>query len=278
MHEELRGIGCEVHADDGGAQYRVSAVGGHFGGSMDGVIRGLPEAPKAWHVLEVKTHSAKSFADLEKKGVRGAKPMHWTQMQAYMDLVGIDRALYYAVNKDTDAIYTERVEHDKVEAALIVARAERIVRASEPPPRISNDPAWFECKWCRFKDQCHGTAAPEVNCRTCAHATPALDREGGTWTCNCGTPKPLVTLPVHHQRVGCEQHRYIPVLLQRIGEPVDSDGDSVTYQTPAGARFVNGPAPGFASAEIRAAQDKGSLTDPLIQKLKAELPTARLKR
>jgi hypothetical protein len=39
---------------------------GHFGGSMDAVALGIPEAPKTWHLCEFKTHNAKSFADLQK--------------------------------------------------------------------------------------------------------------------------------------------------------------------------------------------------------------------
>ena len=177
VYEELRGIGCEVHADDGGAQFRVSTLGGHFGGSMDGVVRGVPEAPAAWHVLEVKTHSDKLFAELLKKKVRGAKPMHWTQMQTYMHLAEIDRALYYAVNKNTDDLYIERIERDPAEGARIVARAQRIIESPTPPAKLSEDPAWFECKWCCFHGQCHGAEVPEVNCRACVHATPVTTQK-----------------------------------------------------------------------------------------------------
>lgn len=47
-----------------GRQFRVEAHGGHFGGSLDAVALGLLEAPKTCHVVEFKTHSAKSFAEL----------------------------------------------------------------------------------------------------------------------------------------------------------------------------------------------------------------------
>lgn len=52
-----------------GRQFRVEAHGGHFGGSLDAVALGPLEAPKTWHVVEFKTHSAKSFAELVAKGV-----------------------------------------------------------------------------------------------------------------------------------------------------------------------------------------------------------------
>lgn len=265
--EELRGIGCEVHADDGGGQYRVSAVAGFFGGSMDGAVRGLPEAPKAWHVLEIKTHGAKSFKDLQAKGVKAAKPMHWTQMQTYMHLTGMTRALYYAVNKDTDDLHIERVEHDEAEGERILARAERIIRAESPPMGISTDPAYFECKWCHHYDLCHGQAVAEVNCRTCAHSTPDMGR--GKWTC-----RGLVTLPEAHQRAGCGDHLFIPTLLAKLGEAVDGDDESVTYRAPSGVQFTNGKLPGFSSIEIHT--NPQAVTDPTVQAAKAAFKTARV--
>lgn len=273
--EELRGIGCQVWADDGAGQYRVSAVAGHFGGSMDGVAQGIPEAPKTPHVLEIKTHSAKSFADLLKNGVRVAKPMHFAQMQTYMRLAELDRALYFAVNKDTDAVYLERVEHDKAESQRLLDRAARIVNATEPPLRISEDPAWFECKFCRFHEHCHGTAAPEVNCRTCAHSTASLDGDAGAWRCEIDN-NAHSEIPVSVQRTGCGRHRFIPILLERFAKPIDMEGDGVRYAMTDGREFVNGEKPGLSSHEIRAAADKRFLVDGAVQQLREQFPSARV--
>lgn len=277
VYEELRGIGCEVHADDGTGQFRVGALGGHFAGSMDGVIRGIPEAPAAWHVLEIKTHSDKLFADLLKKRVREAKPMHWAQMQTYMRLAGVDRALYFAVNKNTDAVYTERVEYDEEAAQALVERARRIITAPTPPARLSKDPAWFECKFCNFHPVCHGAQVPEVNCRTCANSTPVVnDSTAGVWT--CGADGITSTLSTQTQRDGCPRHVYIPPLLAALGEPVDtSPAGGVVYQAKDGGQFVNGPGAGeFASAEIRTAADPRVLSQPDVQALKQQYPTARI--
>lgn len=269
VYEELRGIGCEVHADDGGSQFRVSAVAGFFGGSMDGAVLGVIEAPKTWHVLEIKTHRAKSFKDLEAKGVKLAKPQHWIQMQTYMHLTGMTRALYYAVNKDTDALHIERIEYDQAEGERIIARAERIISSTTPPQGISTDPAYFECKWCRFYEICHGTDAPEVNCRTCAHSTP--DQTRGAWVC-----RGMVTLPDAHQRIGCADHLYIPPLLAKLGEPVDGSDEHVVYRTSAGDQFTNGLAPGFSSKEIHDCKDKRALTDKDVQALKQSIKTTKV--
>ena len=64
----LRRIGVTVLDVDPetGRQWHVQAHGGHFGGSLDGVGLGILEAPRTWHVLEFKTHNAKSFAELKR--------------------------------------------------------------------------------------------------------------------------------------------------------------------------------------------------------------------
>lgn len=275
VYEELRGIGCEVWADDGSGQYRVSAHGSHFGGSLDGVVQGIPEAPKTPHVLEIKTHSAKAFKELQKKGVKDAKPLHFDQMQTYMRLVDLDRALYYAVNKDTDEVYTERIAHDPEASQRILDRAEKIITATEPPLRLSDDPEYFECKWCRFHGQCHGTKAPEVNCRTCTHSTPQIDGTEAAWTCGLSTP--LQVIPIKVQRTGCDSHRFVPPMLERLGKPVDIDGDLIVYAMEDGTQFANGTPPdGFTSAEIRAADGPGMLRDRQVRELREEFPTARI--
>lgn len=252
---ELRMIGATVHeVGEDGKQFGVQACGGHFRGHLDGRALGLPEAPKTPHVLEFKTHNAKSFKALQDKGVREAKPMHWAQMQVYMLLTGMTRAMYLAENKDTAELYEERVHLDKEAAQALIERAQRIIDAAEPPLRLSDDPAWFACKFCPFHAQCHGTEAPHVNCRTCTHSTPV---DGGAWRCARHDGE----IPVDFQRSGCDDHLYLPPLLERIGTPADADAEAntVTYTAPDGKTFTNGGA-GWSSAEIRACQDKRFLT------------------
>lgn len=262
----LRRIGVEVHdTTPDGKQWRVSALGGHFAGSMDGAGRGFPEAPKTWAVIEFKTHSEKSFTDLVKKKVQAAKPQHYAQMQVYMGETGMERAMYMAVNKNTDELYCEWVHFDPVEYAKLKARAERVIRAAEPPLRVSNDPSWFVCKMCDFAEHCHGEKAPAVNCRTCAHSTPEMDGDS-RWTCQADGGEP----DLEFQRHGCGQHRYIPILLERFGKQVDYVNGDVVYESEAG-RFANGdPANGsLASQEIRDCEQKVMLADAY--RIKCEL-------
>ena len=178
---DLRRTGATVLDTDPetGRQWQVAALGGHFGGSLDAVAIGLLEAPRTWHVVEFKTHSAKSFATLKKDGVERAKPQHWAQMQVYMHLTGITRAMYVAVCKDTDEIHIERVRVDPAAGQRLIAKAKRVIDAPRPPARISEDPTWWQCRLCEHHDHCHGDRPAERNCRTCLHSTPV---DGG-WIC-----------------------------------------------------------------------------------------------
>ena len=207
-----------------GRQFRVQAHGGHFGGSLDGVAIHLLEAPKAWHVLEFKTHSNKSFTDLVAKKVRESKPQHFAQMQIYMNLMGMNRAMYLAVNKDTDDLYVQRVEADVAYTEQLLEKARRIIFAPTPLPRISEEPSWYQCRLCDHADVCHGPRAAEINCRTCLHSTPV---EGG-WHCD-RHQKPLSEVD---QRTGCEQHLYLPPLVPAA--QVDAGEDWVDYEFSGG--------------------------------------------
>lgn len=264
--EELRGIGivAESHTPDG-QQFAVEAVGGHMRGHLDGALLGLIEAPRTWHVAEYKTHNDKSFANLKAKGVKDSKPLHYAQMMLYMALTGMERAAYFAANKNTDEIYMERVRFDADEAKRLLDRAASIIFAAEPPPRISERADWYECKMCRFHGQCHGTTAPDVTCRSCAHATPT---QGGTWTCERYGEQ----IPEENQRAGCTQHRYIPILLERFAEQAGgNDAENwVQYKNKeTGRAFVNGEQ-GYSSREIHAAADKRVLGDVGVDAIKKE--------
>jgi len=233
---DLRRIGVTVLDVDPstGRQWKLRDASGHFGGSMDGVALGLLEAPRTWHVCEFKTHSAKSFAKLKANGVEASKPLHWAQMQAYMHLAGLDRAFYLAVCKDTDALYQERIPHDAEAGLRILAKAERIIGAARPPTRISDDPAWWECRFCDHHAVCHGGAVPERHCRSCLHATPVAD---GAWHC----ARHENTLSRRDQQAGCGAHLYIPDLVP--GEQQDAGDDWVSYRLPDGSTWRDGAVP-----------------------------------
>lgn len=234
----LRRIGVEVHeTSPDGQQWRVSDIGGHFGGSMDAAAKGFPEAPKTWAVVEFKTHNVKSFTALKKDGVQKSKPLHYAQMQTYMGLTGMERAMYLAVCKDTDEMYGEWVHFDVAEFTRLRVKAERIITANEPPQRLSNDPSWYECKFCDHHAICHGERAPLHNCRTCLHSTAELDGDG-RWTCQeLGQD---ISTETQRASSNCKMHRYIPILLEKAGTQTDASDGNVIYTNPEGDTFANG--------------------------------------
>lgn len=234
--EDLRRIGVTVLDldPDTGKQWDVRDLGEHFGGSMDAVALGVLEAPKTWHLLEFKTHNAKSFAKLLKDGVQQSKPEHWAQMQTYMHLAGLERALYLACNKDTDELYQERIHADAAAAIRLIERARRIIFAARPPARISEDPAFFKCRFCDHRSICHEGNLPEVNCRTCIHSSPL---EAGGWQCERWN-KPIST---EEQRVGCPNHLMHPDLVP--GEQIDAGADWIEYRMPDGTTWRDGFSP-----------------------------------
>jgi hypothetical protein len=220
--QDLRRTGATVIEVDPetGRQFTVTAHGGHFGGSLDGVGYDLLEAPHTWHVLEFKTHSDKSFNDLLNKRVFGSKEQHYAQMQIYMRLIKLTRTLYMAVNKNNDDLYLERIELDIQYADRLLAKAKRIIDSPNPLPKISNDADWYQCRMCSHASICHESAAIEVNCRTCMYSTPIE----GAWHC----AKHDSTISDREQRLGCDFHLYIPSLVP--AEQIDAGDGWVEYQ------------------------------------------------
>lgn len=238
---DLEAIGIVFKKMDG--QARVD-FGSHVSGSVDGIIEsGVPDAPKAKHVAEFKTHALKSFEDLVAKGVQQSKPMHWAQMQVYMHGLGIHRALYVAICKNDDRIYTERLHYDNNAAEKLVDRGRRIAQADRMPEPLSTNPTWYECKFCPAHEFCHKTKlTKEVNCRTCAHSTATA---AGAWEC----AKWGNDIPEDWQHQGCSSHVLHPDMVPWKMKGSDGNGWRAVYLV-NGREVVNGePGPGVTSSE-----------------------------
>lgn len=184
-------------------QFRVSAHEGHFGGSLDAKLRGVPDWPDPWLLGEFKTYNKKRFKELKEKGVRVASPDHFVQMQVYMHFEQLPGALYLAVCKDDDELHAEMVEYQREVAEQYIERALRIILAPNPPPRVNESPSWYLCKFCDYYHACHYGAPAAVNCRTCVNARPG---PGATWVCT----RYNVSLTTEQQKVGCMDHTPYP--------------------------------------------------------------------
>lgn len=178
-------IGCDFfQLDENGKQFRISGSSGHYGGSGDGFVRGLPDLPPELVVgAEFKTHNDKNYQDVKAKGVRESKFPHYVQMQQYMRKFVVPMCLYVAVNKNDDELYMELVTLDSALADQFIERADKIIWMHDVPDKMPNASAgWFKCKWCDHRPVCHLNVAPDLNCRTCAYSEP---RAGGdaVWWC-----------------------------------------------------------------------------------------------
>jgi hypothetical protein len=196
---DLRRAGFAVwDKREDGRQFEFVDRTGHFITKVDGVVKNVPESD-APHLLEIKTHNRKSFDGLLKKGVQGAKPLHYAQVQISMALGGFTQALYVALCKDDEQFYVERVEENKAFQAKLQTKITKLVEAQLRPAGISDDASSFGCKFCSMKAVCTKEAPPLHHCRTCTMCSPGAE---GKWVCNLNN----FTLTLDEQRQGCEHH------------------------------------------------------------------------
>jgi hypothetical protein len=123
-------------------------------------------------------------------------------MQLYMGGIGLKYGLYLAVNKNNDDLYGEIIEYNALVDNRFIDRAESIIFALKAPPKINENPSWYLCKICDFKNVCHYQAVPEMNCRTCYYSDPYPE---GEWHCRFHDK----ILDKTAQLKGCNDHDFI---------------------------------------------------------------------
>lgn len=213
----LRAIGCEVwefENPEKKTQWKVSDVEGHFGGSLDGVGRGLPDLPPDMpFLIECKTHNLKSFTKLKEEGLMKSKWEHFVQCQTYMGKKKLPMCLYMAECKDNDKLHLELVQPDPVTGSRTIDRARLVIYAHEAPPRINKSPGFWKCKFCDYPQLCHfkKTADVERNCRTCIYSSPAKDGSG-EWLCGLAGELEGQRLNEAAQLAGCSAYQLSPGL------------------------------------------------------------------
>ncbi len=230
---DLMNIGVDFY----GAQDKIRLVAGHVRGKRDGAGIGFLNAPKTEALVEFKTSNEKNFKKVLKEGVQKAKPEHYGQCQLGCHFFGLTRCIYIVKNKNDEMIHEEWIHYDLEFCLKLIAKLERIVKATRPPPRISDDPGFFGCLFCKHKAVCHEDALPRTTCRSCLHSTPELTGEAH-WSCSRWN-KPL---SFDEQKEACPAHLYDPDLIP--GEQIDSDEvlETVTYRLKDGSVWVDGQA------------------------------------
>ena len=181
--EWLRGIGCKFpETPPYGSQHKISDCNGHFGGSLDekGFLPESYEIPEQI-LFEFKTNgTGAGFDKLSKSGMALAKEVHYAQICTYGYKEGLNYCLYLNINKNDDTIYAELVKLNHRIGEQMIAKAEKIIFSQSAPARISDNPTYFKCAYCSFKQVCHFGKEIEKNCRSCVNCSPV---ENAQWFC-----------------------------------------------------------------------------------------------
>lgn len=198
--EEADKQGC------GPKQFRISGAMGHYGGSLDGMCK----APARYELsediilsLSFKTNNTGSgYAKVATEALQKSKPKHWAQECQYGYKTGIRYCIYMIENKNDSDITFKVIELDWNYGKQLEDKATQIIKAKEPPPRISENPALQACQWCHLKKICHEGERPEKNCRSCRNAVPV---ENAEWFCSAHNSN----IPPEFIKKGCEQ--WLPI-------------------------------------------------------------------
>lgn len=158
----------EIHTHDpkSGNQFGFSDFNGKFKGHCDGFIKGLIQAPNAWHVWECKASSEKKWKEFhnckakydDKQVLENWNYNYFVQAQLYMHYFKVDRhymTVAYAGGRDLASC---RTEYQPEVAEKYRDRAHKIINSIHEPPRISDKKDYYICRWCNFKDECHKNA------------------------------------------------------------------------------------------------------------------------
>ena len=161
--QSVPGISLVTMGADGN-QLGFRDLDGKFRGHYDGIITGILQAPKKKHIWECKASSEKKWKEFknakskygEKHTLENWNENYYAQAQLYMHYEGTDRhylTIAYAGGRDYDSC---RTEYKPAVAARYIDRAAKIIQATQAPPRISEQSDFYICRWCNFKDICHG--------------------------------------------------------------------------------------------------------------------------
>lgn len=156
--------GIEIYTrGDGEEQIGFKLYSGRFAGHYDGVGRGFPQAPKTWHIVEVKCVNEKAFEELkklksqnEKTAIELWKPEYYSQVQIYMHMEGLTRSIHIVATPGARDLISVRTDYNKAHAETMLAKAKRIIDSKQPLERIGG-PTFYKCKMCSFRDICHET-------------------------------------------------------------------------------------------------------------------------
>lgn len=254
MAEYLRmsGINLSTGTRDGN-QYRVSILGGHFAGSLDGIIRGgLP-----WHktknemtVWEHKATNESKFNKLMKLVIELKDKAHthalltwdevyYAQAQMYMHLTNA-KSHWLTCSTAGCRDFTGAVTaYNQEYAEAMIAKAELIISADHVPEKAYTDPSFFKAKFLNAHDIIYHGKVPEPNARNSLFSYAVIDDSpNAVWWDSYGNEP----IPFECQATAPPHHLWNPSLLPfaKCLHIEDSDRPRYAiYQLEDGSKFYN---------------------------------------
>lgn len=183
-------------------QWEFTSSDSHCKGHCDSIA----QRHKVLYMCEMKTHATKYFRQVIKTNdISISMPSHYVQLQRYTGEAGLKYGIYIATNKEDDALHFEVHKFDK-KAFNASKETERVVLSSDMPPlRVSNNPSFYICNMCNYRDVCHYGATPIMTCRSCKKLGMA---KNGIWACRKDPKNPKV-LNTINQLKACQDHTLI---------------------------------------------------------------------
>jgi hypothetical protein len=163
---KIPGVDLITHGSDG-KQLGFTDLDGQYAGHADGIITGIPLAPKTAHIWEHKAKNDKFYNTLTKlKLKRDIKDVlrawdyiYYCQAVSYMEYFDIKRHYTTVVLAGTRKIQTIRTNCNPPLAKQLKEKAKRIITYTSAPYGISENPEFHTCKMCFFRNHCHGLAS-----------------------------------------------------------------------------------------------------------------------
>lgn len=152
--------GCQVYHQQRQVEFTQGEV--RLVGHIDGIVKGLKEAPETPHLFECKSANRKKFEELVKLAdYRAWNEVYWWQVQFYMLGLKLKRAAVFVYCKDDSRLYMERIRPEREAAMERLARVFEAITSPVEPERVCPRADNFEAKWCPYHDRCWGLASQQ---------------------------------------------------------------------------------------------------------------------
>lgn len=210
-------------------QLEIDAPGckGHAGSTLDGVIE-FPNGEQM--LLELKTAKAASFKKYVKESIKTSNPRYFAQVQVNMALRKLKKAMWVCENKDTNELHIEYIDYDEDVATKYLELMKKFIIDGWTGEKISENPDYFQCRWCAANSICHGKQVPRMHCLTCCHCEPT---DNAKFKCN----RYKNIIPEDFIQQGCEEHVFHPDF---INLPMVDNGEYwISYRLPTGELICN---------------------------------------